>query len=354
MTDLRSDLTRTIFNTLLIVALIGTSLWIVRPFLTSVIWAATVVIATWPIMLRVQSWLWNRRGLATAVMTLALLVVFVVPFSLAIGIIVDHSGQIVDAVASVGSMEMPRPPAWLSHVPLAGPGLAHAWEDLSQADIPGILQKVRPYVGMAMERFVGAVGELGMIVVQFLLTVAVSAILFAQGEAAAALILRFGRRLAGGQGERAVRLAAQAIRGVALGVVVTALIQTAIGTAGLVIAGVPAAALLSAVMFVCCIAQLGPALILVPAVVWMYHSGATTWATVLLAFSVVAITIDNFIRPILIRRGADLPLLLILAGVIGGLMAFGLIGIFVGPMVLAVSYTLLDAWMLHETPDAST
>jgi predicted PurR-regulated permease PerM len=142
-----------------------------------------------------------------------------------------------------------------------------------------------------------------------------------------------------------VRLAAAAIRGVALGVVVTAFIQTAIGAAGVYIAGVPYAGLLSAAIFMLCIAQVGPAPVLIPAIIWMYYSSDTSWATVPPVISVVAIGIDNFIRPVLIRRGADLPILLILAGVIGGLIAFGLIGIFIGPTVLAVGYTLLDAWI---------
>src|SRR5262249_60841684 len=158
-------------------------------------------------------------------------------------------------------------------------------------------------------------------------------------------------RLAGKRGEQSVQLAAQAIRGVALGVVVTALIQSAIGGLGLVFAGVPFASILCAVMFMLCIAQIGPALVLIPAVVWMFASDDPAWATFLLVCSVVAIGIDNVIRPLLIRRGADLPLLLILSGVIGGLMAFGLIGIFLGPTVLAVSYTLLAAWIAQVPVD---
>jgi predicted PurR-regulated permease PerM len=98
-------------------------------------------------------------------------------------------------------------------------------------------------------------------------------------------------------------------------------------------------------MLVLCIAQLGPALALFPAVAWMYWSGQATWATILLVWSVLVTVLDNFLRPVLIKRGADLPLLLIFAGVIGGLIGFGLVGIFVGPVVLAVSYTLLDAWI---------
>ena len=110
-------------------------------------------------------------------------------------------------------------------------------------------------------------------------------------------------------------------------------------------AGIPFASLLTAVMFLLCIAQLGPSLVVVPAVAWLYWKGDTVWATALLVWSIPVVTLDNFLRPILIRRGLDLPLLLIFAGVIGGLIAFGLIGLFVGPVVLAVTYRLLLAWV---------
>ena len=147
------------------------------------------------------------------------------------------------------------------------------------------------------------------------------------------------------RGEESVILAGKAIRSVALGVGVTAVVQTVLGGIGLAVAGVPFASLLSAVMLMLCIAQLGPALVLFPAVAWMYWTGENAWATVLLVWSVVVSLLDNVLRPMLIKKGADLPLLLIFAGVIGGLLGFGLIGIFVGPVVLAVTYTLLVAWI---------
>jgi predicted PurR-regulated permease PerM len=126
---------------------------------------------------------------------------------------------------------------------------------------------------------------------------------------------------------------------------VTAVAQSVFGGIGLAVVGVPFGSLLTALMFMLCLAQIGPGLVLIPAVVWMYYSGDILWATVLLAFTIVGITMDNFLRPVPIRRGADLPLLLILFGVIGGLIAFGLLGIFLGPTVLAIAYTLLNAWM---------
>ncbi len=113
-------------------------------------------------------------------------------------------------------------------------------------------------------------------------------------------------------------------------------------------AGVPAAALLTAVMFILCLAQIGPGLVLIPVVIWLYWAHGALWGTVLLVFTVVAATIDNFIRPVLIKKGADLSLVLIIAGVIGGLIAFGIIGLFIGPVVLAVTYTLLKVWVSHD------
>jgi predicted PurR-regulated permease PerM len=130
--------------------------------------------------------------------------------------------------------------------------------------------------------------------------------------------------------------------------VVTAIVQSGLGGLGLYICGVPFAVFLMAIMFVLCIAQIGPILVLVPAVIWVYWSGDTLWGTVLLVWSLIVGLMDNFMRPILIKRGADLPLLLIFVGVVGGLLAFGLIGIFVGPVVLAVVYTLLQAWVADE------
>jgi predicted PurR-regulated permease PerM len=132
----------------------------------------------------------------------------------------------------------------------------------------------------------------------------------------------------------------------------------AIAGIGLAIAGVPFVAILTALMLMLCIAQLGPGLVLIPAVVWLYWSGETGWGTFLLVWSLIVGSLDNFLRPILIRKGANLPLLLILAGVIGGLLAFGLVGIFVGPVVLAVAYTLLTSWIdevpkQEETPPAA-
>jgi len=354
MTEIRRDITRSFLALLFLGALIGTSLWILRPFLGAAIWAVTIVVATWPLMVSIQSRLWGRRSLAVAVMTVVLLCVLVVPLWLAIGTIVSNADRIAGWVKSLAFFEVPPPPAWLDRVPLFGDDLVAAWQKVAVAGVQDFMKKLAPYGAIVIRWFATEVGGFGILVLQFLLTVVFAAILYAKGERSASWTRRFAQRLAGEQGEHAIRLAGQAVRGVALGVVVTALVQSVLGGVGLAIAGVPFAAILTAVMFMLAIAQIGAVPVLVLAVVWTYWIVGTGWGTFLLIWTLVVGTMDNFLRPVLIKKGADLPLLLIFVGVIGGLIAFGIIGLFVGPVVLAVAHKLLSAWVDEEIADAGS
>jgi predicted PurR-regulated permease PerM len=345
MPQSQTDITRTTLAVLFIGGLIAASLWVMQPFLPAIVWATTLVIATWPLMTWVQRHVVHRRGPAVLIMCLLLLLVLIVPFWLAVSTVLANVDEIAELVRTILSSRIPPPPDWLAQVPLVGAPLTQAWARLTSAGAHELAPLLTPYAGEVTRWFASAAGSLGSVILQLLLIVAIAAVLYMNGEKAAVLALRFGRRLSGDRGEMVILLAGQAIRAVALGVVVTAIAQSVLGGIGLAVAGVPFAPLLSALMFLLCLAQVGPALVLIPAVVWMYFVGDTVWATVLLAFTVPAMTLDNILRPILIRKGADLPLLLILAGVIGGLIATGLLGIFLGPTVLAVSYTLLNAWI---------
>jgi predicted PurR-regulated permease PerM len=344
----QGDLVRTMLEILFVAGLIAASFWILWPFLPAIIWATTLVVATFPLMLRMQHRLWNSRALAVAIMTLALLLIFVVPFSLAVAAITQNFDRIVGWAKALASFQLPPPPTWLINLPLVGEYVAELWRRVAESGIEVWAAKAAPYAGGAASWLFGVLGGFGIVVVQFLLTVVVAALMFARGEAAAIAVRRFGQRLAGERGEEAVRLAGQAIRSVALGVVVTAFIQSVLGGIGIAIAGVPFVAIFTAAIFMLCIAQLGPAPVLVPAVIWLYWKGAAGWGTFLLVWSIVILSLDNIIRPLLIRKGAHVPLLVLLAGVIGGLIAFGLVGIFLGPVVLAVAYTLLQAWVADD------
>ncbi|MEJ0096656.1 MAG: AI-2E family transporter YdiK [Methylocella sp.] len=352
VTELQRDLPRITLGVLLIVGMIAASFWILRPFLPAAIWATMIVVSTWPLLLWVQARLWNKRALAVIVMSFALLMVFVMPLGLAVTAIVENAERFANWLQSIASFTLPPPPAWLERIPIFGSPAARLWTHEGATGFEGLSAKVQPYAGIVTRWFLGQIGGLGVTFVQFLLTVVFAAIMYAAGESGAAGIIRFGRRLAGEQGEASVRLAGQAIRGVAMGVVLTAIAQSGLGGLGLAICGVPFAVILTAVMFILCIAQMGPGLVLAAAVIWTYWSGDKVGGTVLLAWSLIVATFDNFMRPMLIKRGADLPLLLIFVGVVGGLLAFGLIGLFVGPVLLAVAYTLLQAWVAEEYPSA--
>lgn len=353
MAEIHRDLTRTTLATLCILLLIAGSLWVLRPFLAAMVWATMIVVATWPLLKLLEQRLGGRRGLAVAGMTLSMLLLLVVPLWLAISTIADHVDGISDMVKQFAASGLPPPPDWVANLPVIGKKIAAFWGQLADGGSQGLIAKVEPYAAQSGKWVLGQAGGLGFMLVQFLLIVALSGVLYSSGETAAASVKRFGRRLAGERGENAIILAGQAIRGVALGVGVTAIVQTVLGGIGLAIAGIPFAALLSAVMLMLCIAQLGPGLILFPAVAWMFWMGDTGWGSFLLVWSIIVGTLDNFLRPVLIRKGADLPLLLIFAGVIGGMLGFGLIGIFIGPVVLAVTYTLLEAWITDALGSAT-
>jgi predicted PurR-regulated permease PerM len=338
------NLPRTVLGVLFIGGLIGASFWILKPFLPAAIWATTIVVATWPLMLRVQALLWGRRSLAVLVMTLLLLFAFFVPLLIAIDSIVQNAEVISGWAQSLASVTIPSPPAWVGSVPLVGQKVSVAWQQFAASGPEELAAQIAPYQEQATHWMLAQLGGAGARIVEFVITVIVAAVLYSSGEDAGAAVRRFARRLAGAQGEAAVTLAGQAIRGVALGVVVTALVQSVLGGIGLNVAGVPFAVVLTAIMFLLSIVQIGPLPVLVICVGWLYWNDHTGWAIALLVWSVLVDRLNNVLLPILVRRGVDLSLLLVFVGVIGGLIAFGLIGIFVGPVVLAVSYKLLEAW----------
>lgn len=347
------DLTRNTLAIVCILGLIALSLWVLRPFLAATVWAAMIVVATWPWLKGLQRFLGGRRTPAVALMTLGMLLLLVLPMWWAISTIVERSDQLVLLGKNLATNGLPTAPDWVAGVPYIGEKVSTYWAEFVAGGAAGLVEHVSPYAADTGKWVLAQFGGLGGMLIQFFLVVLIAAIFYGSGEEAAALLRSFGRRLAGDRGENSMILAGQAIRSVALGVGVTAIIQTVMGGVGLAVAGVPYAALFSAVMLMLCIAQLGPSLVLFPAVAWMFWSGDHAWAVALLVWSLLVVTLDNVLRPLLIKRGADLPLLLIFAGVIGGMLSFGLIGIFVGPVALAVTYTLFQSWAA-ETNTAET
>jgi predicted PurR-regulated permease PerM len=346
MAQPKEDLARTVISTLGLCGLILAVFWILRPFLTAVIWATLLAVATWPLLLRIERILWKRRGLAVAVMAFLLLGVALLPFLAAVMTLVTYGDAIGQFASGIPGYHIPQPPTFLGRLPLVGDPAREVWEKLAAEGTPGLIRRISPYLGMVAKWFAAQVGNFGVLVAQFFVTLIVTVVFYSSGEEVVGGVRAFFRRLMGSRGDDLVSIAGGAIRSVAMGVVVTALAQSVLGGIGLAVAGVPFSGPLGAAMFLLCIAQIGPSLVLIPAIVWAYSVEGAGWGTLLLAWSVPVIFLDTLIRPVLIRMGGSkLPLLLIFAGVLGGLMSLGLIGIFVGPVILAVAHALLNAWL---------
>jgi len=340
MNEPRADLPRTVLAILFLFLFVAASLWILSPFLVAIVWATLIAVATWPLMRSLERLLWGKRKLAVTVMTIALLALVMVPLLAGLGAVVTHTDKIAGFAQKLASRPLPPAPAWLEKIPLAGTKAADAWNSAAKEGLPALLQQASPYMSGGAQWLAGRIGNVTALLAQFLLTVIITAVMYATGESAVAGVKAFFIRLAGPKGEASVDLAGGAIRAVAMGVIVTAIVQYV--------------GILTVLMFVLAIAQIGPIPVLLLVVIWAFSAMSPVWATFVLVWSIVAGLSDNFLKPILIKKGADLPLLLIFAGVIGGMISFGLIGIFVGPVVLAVMYRLLQAWVRGEENAAAS
>jgi predicted PurR-regulated permease PerM len=343
-----TDITRIVLWVVVVGMLLAGSFLTLLPFLSGLIWATTLTVATWPALIRLEKLLWGRRSLAVAAMTLLVALAFIVPFAVAITTLLDAASRSPTVMNDFLARGLPPPPSWIGDLPLVGARVMTEWQTIAAGGPEALATKVQPYAVAAAGWALVATGGIGRTIVLVLVTLLLTPILYAQGETAARGALAFAHRLGGASGERTLILAGQAIRSVALGVVVTAIVQATLAGLAMWVCGVPHAGLLGALAFIFGIAQIGPAPILLCSIGWLYWTGSTGWAMALLIVSVPIAALDNVLRPILIRRGVQLPMLLIIAGVIGGLISFGVVGLFVGPVVLAATYTLAKDWVARE------
>jgi predicted PurR-regulated permease PerM len=348
----KKDLVKNTLVIVLIGALLAACFWITSPFLPALIWASMIVIATWPLLIIIEKKVGGRRP-AVMVMMGLLLLVFVIPFTLAVGTIVENAPQLTTLGKQLVSLEIPAPPDWIERVPLVGDSITELWQKAAATDQGEFAKRLTPYVSKVAGWIVAQAGNFGLILIHFLLTLILTALLYMNGETAAKMVQRLAYRIADERGKNTAVLAANAIRAVAQGVVITALVQSILAGIGLAVIGVPYASLLTALIFMLTIAQIGAGPVLIPAVIWLFWKGSTAWGVGMLVWSIFVMSLDGFMRPMLIRRNANLPLLLIFAGVIGGLISFGVIGLFIGPVLLAVGYTLMTAWIDEDNPEGS-
>ena len=346
-----SEPVRTALRLVIVGSLVLAVLYILRPFLPSLLWSALIVISVGPGLAWLQQrFRWNRLA-CTLLLALILVGVLIGPLLAGITALVTHGDTLViDAKAAVERIPA-EPPALLADLPLVGSGLANQWRGAVN-NTQGLRARLASELQKSSQWLLRQVGTVGALFLQLLLVVVFSLVFYANGATLDALTERIARRIGGAQALQARDQARQAIRSVALGVVLTAILQTALALVGLLLVGAPLAVLITFVCFLLAIAQIGAALPLLVVAGWLYWGqGDTGWALFMFGWSLVVGGLDNILRPLLMTRGIRMPLTLVFAGVIGGLLAFGLIGVFLGPTLVVIAHTLLLAWL--QEPNSS-
>ncbi|HEX6111078.1 MAG TPA: AI-2E family transporter [Geminicoccaceae bacterium] len=350
-TDTDHRIERTIGLVMLAVLAVG-CLLVLRPFFTAVCFALILVVATWPAFERLRYLLGGRRTLAALLMVTLATLVFVVPPALVASSIDYNIAGTIRLVRDLSQHGMPPPPAWVADVDVIGPQLHARWQVLA-AGGPEAAERIQALMTWARQQLIDAGLGLGNAIVQLIVAMLTAFFLYRDGLAAKRVLVASGRRIAGDQAPRLLRVASATINGVVYGVLGTSLAQALLILIGLWAAGIPAALLLGLLLFVLALIPFGPALIWGPAAIWLYINGEIGWAISVVVWSLAAgFVTDNVLRPYLISRGSDLPLILILFGVVGGAVAFGVLGLFLGPTLLAVGYELIREWDVVEQSDA--
>jgi predicted PurR-regulated permease PerM len=322
---------------------------VLQPFLTALVWAAILCTTTWPLYLRLHARLGKRDAFAALAMVLLLSLLMLAPFIVVGATIADNAERMATWGRQILAAGPPEAPAWIAGLPMIGRTIADYWNSMAH-DTAQLLAFFAQYVE-PVRRFAVASGAsvLGA-VLQLALSIFIAWFMFRDGHAIAERLRVAGERIAGERGTHLATVATATVRGVVLGILGTALVQGVVAAIGVWIAGIRAAPLLGLLTFVVSPVPVGPPLVWVPAGLWLINDGQTGWGIFVLLWGVLVVsTIDNVIKPLIISRGSVLPFMLVLLGVLGGAIAFGFIGVFLGPVLLAVGYALLLEWAALRT-----
>nr|WP_225778523.1 AI-2E family transporter [Pseudomonas sp. Marseille-Q3773] len=329
---------------ILLLALLGAALWVMAPFISALLWGAILAFASWPLMRLLTRVLGGRETLAASLLTSAWILIVALPlvwlgFNLA-----DH---IRDATAFVRDVQvdgLPDAPAWLGGIPLVGGRLVSWWQSLDQQGA-ALLASIKPHLGQVGNWLLARSAQIGSGVLELTLSLVFVFFFYRDGPRLSAFVLRLLHRLVGERGEYYLELVAGTVQRVVNGVIGTAAAQAVLALIGFLIAGVPGAIVLGLVTFMLSLIPMGPPLAWIPATAWLVWKGDYGMAVFLGVWGTFVISgVDNVLKPYLISRGGNLPLVIVLLGVFGGLIAFGFIGLFIGPTLLAVGYSLLLDW----------
>jgi predicted PurR-regulated permease PerM len=328
--------------------------FVLRPFLGAILFAGVLCFSTWPVFARVRARLRGRSWLAAIVMVAGMIVVLALPVALAAQQLVVHSADMVEAVRDfLDQHDILTLPAFVRDLPLVGPSLDQYWQILmqSQSEVVSLARRLADPAKALLVTMGGAIAQ-GL--VQILIAIFVAYFFYRDGDRIARILRDATMRLAGAQQGEAITVTTQnAVKGVIYGLVGTALAQAVVAIVGFLIAGVPAAFVLGAITFLLALVPMGAVLVWGGAAIWLYAHGEPGFALFMVIYGVAVISsVDNFVKPILMSRAGGLSMLLAVLGVFGGAIAFGFIGLFVGPALLALAWSLLKAWLDKSGADA--
>ena len=324
---------------------------ITRPFIGPIVWGVIIAIAIFPIHRALLTLLGGRNGLSASLLTVVMLVVLVWPTVVLTGALLDNL-QLLSDTLDAGSLDVPPPPEGVASWPVIGPTLYQFW-DLASTNMDAALIELQPQIEAVAGWLLSAAAGTGLGVLQFVLSIIISGILITHSAAGHHFADKLSLRLSGERGSAFVDLAEATVRGVARGVIGVAFIQMLLVGLGLGIAGVPWAGLWTFLALLLAIMQIGVAPVMIGAIIYMFTTADTLPAVLFLIYGVFVSAIDNVLKPLLMGRGLDVPMAIILVGTIGGMLASGIVGLFIGAVVLAVGYKLFMTWLDAENPAAA-
>ncbi|EXF44221.1 putative lipoprotein [Pseudomonas sp. BAY1663] len=337
---------------ILLLALLGACLWVLAPFASALFWAAVLAFASWPVMRVLTRWLNGNATLAAGVLTFGWMVLVAVPL-VWLGLnIADHIREANALLHNFQVDGLPPPPHWLGDLPLVGDRLVVFWETVDEQGT-ALIASIRPYVGQVANWLLVRSARIGGGMLELALSLVLVFFFYRDGPQLAAFVHSLLHRLIGNRADHYLELVAGTVQRVVNGVIGTAAAQALLAYIGFLIAGIPGALVLGLLTFACSFVMVPP-LVWGPAVAWLAWQGDYGMAIFLGIWGMFVISgVDNVLKPYLISRGGNLPLVVVLLGVFGGILAFGFMGLFLGPTLLAVAYSLLGDWLIKEVPDAA-
>ncbi len=324
---------------------------IIHPFVGPIVWGIIIAVGTFPIYGWVHHRVPTHGWLAATFISLTLLLILVFPVVFLVTVLVDNLHVVSDHLRA-GTLIVPPPPQEIKDWPVIGAPLQKVWS-MAAENLEAAVQQIAPQLQEFVAPLLGAAATVGLNIVKVIVAVVLAGVFLSYSEEGYRLSRAIGRRLAGQQGGELVDLAEATMRSVVRGVLGVALIQASAAGLGLVVAGVPLAGLWTVIALILCVVQIGPILILGPAVVYMFSTSDTLPAVLFLIWSIFTGLLDNFLKPLLLGRGLDVPMIVIFMGAIGGLLMSGIIGLFVGAVVLALGFKVFNAWLKVEPSTTS-